>query len=99
MNGVGSVIGPLLTGFVMSWLQLGLFVVSGSSMLLLLAVASANRWLPEPEQIIEGEELADVIALDDYLEDESEADLIAAEHNVTAIRPLKSDAEANELVG
>ena len=70
----------------MSWLQLGLFVVSGASMVLLLAVSSANRWLPEPEQIIEGEDLADVIAFDDYFEEEPDlADPIAPEKEPTEL--------------
>ena len=70
MNGIGSVLGPLLTGFVMAWIELGLFVVSGSAMVMLLVVSSMNRWLPEPEQIIEGEELADVLSFEDYVDDE-----------------------------
>lgn len=72
MNGIGSVLGPVITGFVMGWAQLGLFVVSGAAMVILLGVTSMSRWFPEPEQVIEGEDLADVIPIEEFFEDTPE---------------------------
>ena len=72
MNGLGSVIGPVLTGLMMSSVQLGLFLVSGAAMIILLVLSYTDSLLPGQERTIgcDEDEVADVIQIEDYLEEE-----------------------------
>ena len=71
MNGMGSVIGPVLTGLIMSWIPLGLFLISGTAMTVLLVMSYiTGLMLPQAEtfECVE-DELADVIPIEEYLEE------------------------------
>jgi len=71
MNGLGSVIGPLLTGLIMSWIPLGLFLISGTAMTVLLATSYIYGLMLAHEGTFESAEdgLADVIPIEEYIEE------------------------------
>ena len=71
MNGLGSVIGPLLTGLVMSWIPLGLFLISGTAMMVLLVTSYIYGLMRTQEETFESAEdgLADVIPIEEYIEE------------------------------
>ena len=71
MNGLGSVIGPLLTGLVMSWIPLGLFLISGTAMTVLLVTSYIYGLMGTQEGTFESAEdrLADVIPIEEYIEE------------------------------
>lgn len=71
MNGVGSVVGPVLTGLIMSWIPLGLFLISGAAMTMLLVLSHIDSLMPVQAATVEyvEDELADVIPIEEYLEE------------------------------
>ncbi len=75
INGIGSIIGPMLAGFAMSYSAHALFMVIAASMLALLAVMFGDRiaamFLAPQAEVAEADngELAEVISFEDYFDE------------------------------
>jgi len=73
MNGVGSILGPLLTGLVMSWAPVGLFIVAAALQAGLLLMLLRRQEAPRERLLSAGLEGngADVVAIEDYRDPEA----------------------------
>jgi len=73
MNGVGSILGPLLTGVVMSWAPVGLFIVAAAMQAGLLLMLLRWQEVPRERLLSSGLEGngADVVAIEDYRDTEA----------------------------